>query len=98
MSQRRRANSGRRQIAAKWGPLTVGEDEYLVRINPPIATFVAMQSGDLDRIVVSLSSVIREHPFIDDDGDPLPFSEWTLDEILPFVDVYVKLVNALPPG
>lgn len=94
------ANSGKRRIGPKYGPLSVkGANGYLVRLNPPIQLYADLMSGQLDRIIPALAGVVQEHPLLPPDGDdPLPFTEWPLPEVTDFVEAYGALMAALPPA
>jgi hypothetical protein len=88
---------GKRKVQPKFGPLTVGDDEYTVRLNPPIRIYADLQSGDIDRIIAATTLLVQDHPFVDEDDEPLPVGEWEVDQVMAFQSAYGRLAAALPP-
>lgn len=84
------------RLSPKTAPLTVGEADLIVRTNPPASRVADLLSGQIDRILVGLAAVVTEHPYVDDDDQPLALADWDLPTIEDFVEAYAALVTALP--
>lgn len=85
---------------AKWGPLTIDGDEYVVRLNPGIGSFARMQriEQDMTDAVEAIAGCVKEHPWGREDNpdEPLPVAEWDPPLINAFIEAYANLITALP--
>lgn len=84
------------RLSPKTAPLTVGEAELTVRTNPAASRVADLLSGNNDRILVGLASIVIDHPYVDDDDRPLAPADWDLDTIGDVVEKYSDLLSALP--
>lgn len=88
----------RKQFTIKTAPLTVGGEEYTVRTNLPMRTIADIQSGDYDRTVAALRTIVVEHPWGDENDNPLDVSDWPDEVAADVIKAWGELIRAVPPA
>ena len=66
--------------------------KFTARVNPPMRVVRDISSGDIERIMPALASVITEWNFIDENGVPFECSEAGLNELA--IDLMMKVATA----
>lgn len=84
------------RLAPKYAPLTVGDADLTVRINLPASAVVDLQSGDAKRVVAALTAIVKEHPWVDENDQPLAVADLPFETYGEIAAAYGTLLNALP--
>ena len=78
--------------------------KFTARTNPPLGVFFEITSGDLQRIVGGIATVLVSWNFVDEDGQPLPAPDYdviakyvTSDLLTAVANAWTEEMAKLPP-
>lgn len=91
-------SSTKRQVEIRTTPLTVGEDEWVVRTNLTVRQTANLTSGIPDRAIEAMRELVREHPFVDADGAPLDPADIPDEDMAELMKAYSAYRRSLPPA
>jgi len=82
--------------APVYGPLVVDGGEFSVLLNPSLALLADVTSGNVGKLIESLRVIVGEHPYTDDDDEPVDIGELDVAEAQAVVRAWTEHLRDLP--
>lgn len=82
------------RLVPDYAPLTVGDAELMVRKRAPSGALADLQSGDIDRVLAGMAQIVHEHPWVDEQDQPLAIRDLDTDLLAEIVKAYSELLAA----
>lgn len=83
--------------APRYEPMTWDGETYVVQVNPSLGLLIELtEITSLRRLAEILAQLVKEHPYVDESGAPLPLTEVEPSELKRFMDAYTEHLTNLP--